>query len=67
MVLVNGQNLDMFGDLESFEDSIPEINKVLINSHEYECYGTHKELLQSCEVYQEIANSQMSKEELENA
>lgn len=30
-------------------------------------YGTHKELLQSCEVYQEIANSQMSKEELENA
>lgn len=28
--------------------------------------GTHKELLQNCEVYQEIAYSQLSKEELEN-
>ena len=26
--------------------------------------GTHKELMQSCETYQEIANSQLSKEEL---
>lgn len=29
--------------------------------------GTHKELLKSCPVYQEIALSQLSKEELENA
>ena len=29
--------------------------------------GTHKELLKSCEVYQEIALSQLSKEELANA
>jgi ATP-binding cassette subfamily B protein len=29
--------------------------------------GTHKELLENCEVYQEIAYSQLSKEELENA
>lgn len=28
--------------------------------------GTHKELLKSCDVYQEIAYSQLSKEELEN-
>ena len=28
--------------------------------------GTHKELLKSCEVYKEIAMSQLSKEELEN-
>ena len=28
--------------------------------------GTHKELLQNCKVYQEIAYSQLSKEELEN-
>lgn len=28
--------------------------------------GTHEELLQSCETYQEIAYSQLSKEELEN-
>ncbi len=29
--------------------------------------GTHKELLQSCEIYKQIAYSQLSKEELENA
>ena len=29
--------------------------------------GTHKELLNSCEVYKEIALSQLSEEELENA
>ena len=28
--------------------------------------GTHKELLKNCKVYQEIAYSQLSKEELEN-
>ena len=28
--------------------------------------GTHKELLKTCEVYKEIALSQLSKEELEN-
>ena len=28
--------------------------------------GTHKELLKSCEVYKQIAQSQLSKEELEN-
>ncbi len=29
--------------------------------------GTHQELLKNCEVYKEIALSQLSKEELENA
>ena len=29
--------------------------------------GTHKELLKTCDVYREIALSQLSKEELENA
>lgn len=29
--------------------------------------GTHKELLKNCEIYKEIAYSQLSKEELENA
>jgi ATP-binding cassette subfamily B protein len=29
--------------------------------------GTHKELLKNCDVYREIALSQLSKEELENA
>lgn len=29
--------------------------------------GTHKELLKNCEIYREIALSQLSKEELENA
>ena len=27
-------------------------------------HGTHKELLQTCEAYREIAESQLSKEEL---
>ena len=30
-------------------------------------YGNHQELLKNCKVYQEIAYSQLSKEELENA
>jgi ATP-binding cassette subfamily B protein len=30
-------------------------------------FGTHKELMEKCPVYQEIAYSQLSKEELENA
>lgn len=30
-------------------------------------HGTHKELLKSCKVYREIAESQLSKEEIENA
>ena len=29
--------------------------------------GTHEELMKSCKVYKEIAYSQLSKEELENA
>ena len=29
--------------------------------------GTHKELMKNCTVYKEIALSQLSKEELENA
>ena len=29
--------------------------------------GTHKELLKNCDVYREIALSQLTKEELENA
>ncbi len=29
--------------------------------------GTHKELLKTCDVYKQIALSQLSKEELENA
>ena len=28
--------------------------------------GTHKELIKNCEVYQEIAYSQVSKEEMES-
>ena len=28
--------------------------------------GTHEELLENCEIYQEIASSQLSKEEMNN-
>lgn len=39
---------------------------VVLEDGEMVGYGTHKELLQNCEVYKEIAYSQLSKEELEN-
>ena len=29
--------------------------------------GTHKDLMKNCKIYKEIALSQLSKEELENA
>ena len=40
---------------------------VVLDSGEMVGVGTHSELLQSCPVYKEIALSQLSKEELENA
>ena len=39
---------------------------VVLNEGECVGIGTHKELLKSCKVYQEIVLSQLSKEELEN-
>jgi len=40
---------------------------VVLDKGECVGIGTHKELLKSCDVYKEIALSQLSKEELENA
>ena len=40
---------------------------VVLDKGECVGVGTHKELLKNCEVYKEIALSQLSKEELENA
>ena len=40
---------------------------VVLDEGECVGIGTHKELLKNCEVYKEIALSQLSKEELENA
>ncbi len=40
---------------------------VVLDKGECVGIGTHKELLNTCEVYKEIAYSQLSKEELENA
>lgn len=40
---------------------------VVLNEGECVGIGTHKELLKTCEVYREIAYSQLSKEELDNA
>lgn len=40
---------------------------VVLNEGECVGIGTHKELLKSCKIYKEIALSQLSKEELENA
>lgn len=44
-VLVNGQDLDAFGDLESFEDSIQDIKTVTIDNYTFEpYYCSHKEI-----------------------
>lgn len=40
---------------------------VVLDSGKCVGVGTHKELLETCEIYKEIALSQLSKEELENA
>ena len=40
---------------------------VVLDKGECVGIGTHKELLKNCSVYKEIAYSQLSKEELENA
>ncbi len=40
---------------------------IVLDKGEVVGIGTHKELLEKCSVYQEIAYSQLSKEELENA
>ena len=40
---------------------------VVLNEGECVGIGTHKELLKSCKIYKEIALSQLSKEEVENA
>ncbi len=39
---------------------------IVLDNGEVAGIGTHKELLKNCEVYKEIALSQLSKEELEN-
>ena len=40
---------------------------IVLDNGECVGIGTHKELMENCEVYKEIALSQLSKEELENA
>ncbi|MGL5416107.1 MAG: ABC transporter ATP-binding protein [Clostridium sp.] len=56
-VLIVAQRINTIKDA----DNILVINEGKIVGH-----GTHKELLNTCPVYQEIASSQLSKEELEN-
>ena len=47
--------------------SILDADKIIVlNEGEVVGIGTHKELLKNCEVYKEIAQSQLSKEELDN-
>lgn len=46
--------------------SIMDATKIIVlNEGQVVAIGTHRELLQTCEIYQEIAASQLSKEELE--
>ncbi len=47
--------------------SILDADKIIVlNEGEVVGEGTHKELLKDCEIYYEIATSQLTKEELEN-
>jgi ATP-binding cassette subfamily B protein len=39
---------------------------IVLDKGECKGIGTHKELMKNCDVYREIAYSQLSKEELEN-
>jgi ATP-binding cassette, subfamily B, multidrug efflux pump len=39
---------------------------VVLDKGDMVCMGTHKELLETCETYQETAYAQLSKEELAN-
>ena len=40
---------------------------IVLNEGNIVGIGTHKELMKKCKIYKEIALSQLSKEELENA
>jgi len=42
-----------------------DANKIIVlNEGEVVGIGTHKELLRNCDIYKEIASSQLTKEEL---
>ena len=47
-----------------FGNSVNADRIVVLNDGEIDGIGTHEELLRSCEVYQEIAKSQLSEKEL---
>ena len=48
--------------------TIKDADKIIVlNDGEIVGQGTHKELLNNCNIYKEIALSQLSKEELDNA
>ena len=52
---------------EAFQIFVEDNKIVVLDEGNCVGIGTHKELLKSCDVYKEIALSQLSKEELENA
>ena len=55
-------------ELGKFVRTIMNADKILVlDDGNLVGMGTHKELLESCEVYKQIALSQLSKEELDNA
>jgi len=44
--------------------SIKNADKIIVLDEKIAGYGTHRELMENCEVYKQIALSQLSKEEL---
>ena len=49
------------------EEEIKNNKIVVLDNGNVVGIGTHKELLKNCDVYKEIAYSQLSRKELENA
>ena len=48
--------------------TIMDVDKIVVlDSGKIVGIGTHEELLKTCKIYQEIAYSQLSEEELQNA
>ena len=61
---VNSGDNTVLGFYVTEASDFTEITDIRLFNPIYE--GTHKELLKTCEVYQQIAMSQLSKEELEH-
>ena len=60
--------LKLYEDITFVHSAVISADKIVVlDKGKCVGIGTHKELLKNCEVYKEIALSQLSKEELDHA